>query len=262
MSDATIIEVLRQMRRNLNVCYAVNDGDPWAMAKAVALDAAIAALSAPEASGTDDFVMVESAVRSLPPGYAFADAAEHANPAPTTSGTTPANESGAGVQWDDGSPCVKPRPVGMVYPPKPKPRASGYLPDGSGVEWNAYDTAQMEAYARDAVSAYYGADAPLPFSPYLVSEWTGPSMTERRSWTAYTAEQMRAYRLQPSGAGEDAARLDYIERTFSGMTNRERYLPVQMIWGKSCNGRTLREACDKYMKRDADAARRARGESA
>ena len=49
----------------------------------------------------------------------------------------------------------------------------------------------------------------------------------------------------------DAERLDYIERTFSGMTNRERYLPVQMIWGKGCNGRTLREACDKYMKRDA-----------
>jgi len=52
-------------------------------------------------------------------------------------------------------------------------------------------------------------------------------------------------------AGRDAGRLDYIERTFSGMTNRERYLPVTMIWGKGCNGRTLREACDKYMKRDA-----------
>ena len=49
----------------------------------------------------------------------------------------------------------------------------------------------------------------------------------------------------------DKERLDYIERTFSGMTNRERYLPVQMIWGKGCNGRTLREACDKYMARDA-----------
>lgn len=49
----------------------------------------------------------------------------------------------------------------------------------------------------------------------------------------------------------DSARLDYIERTFSGMTNRERYLPVRMIWGKGANGRTLREACDKYMNRDA-----------
>ena len=49
----------------------------------------------------------------------------------------------------------------------------------------------------------------------------------------------------------DSERLSYIERTFSGMTNRERYLPVTMIWGKGCNGRTIREACDKYMKRDA-----------
>lgn len=59
--------------------------------------------------------------------------------------------------------------------------------------------------------------------------------------------------LTPSAlpAVDDTARLDYIERTFSGMTNRERYLPVQMIWGKGANGRTLREACDKYMKRDA-----------
>lgn len=53
----------------------------------------------------------------------------------------------------------------------------------------------------------------------------------------------------------DTERLDYIERTFSGMTNRERYLPVQMIWGNGANGRTLREACDKYMKRDAGGAR-------
>lgn len=49
----------------------------------------------------------------------------------------------------------------------------------------------------------------------------------------------------------DAERLDFIERSFSGMTNCERYLPVRMIWGKGCNGRTLREACDKYMQRDA-----------
>jgi hypothetical protein len=51
-------------------------------------------------------------------------------------------------------------------------------------------------------------------------------------------------------AAEDSARLDYIERTFSGMTNRERYLPVTMIWGKGANGRTLREACDKYMAKE------------
>lgn len=49
---------------------------------------------------------------------------------------------------------------------------------------------------------------------------------------------------------KDAERLAYIERTFSGMTNRERYLPVTMIWGAGCNGRTLREACDKYMAKE------------
>lgn len=57
----------------------------------------------------------------------------------------------------------------------------------------------------------------------------------------------------------DAERLNYIERTFAGCTMQDRYLPIRMIWGKGCNGRTLREACDKYMKRDAaiDAARKA-----
>lgn len=35
----------------------------------------------------------------------------------------------------------------------------------------------------------------LPFSPYLVSEWNGPSMTDRTTWTAYTAAQMHAYAL-------------------------------------------------------------------
>lgn len=39
----------------------------------------------------------------------------------------------------------------MVYPTKPAPRASGYL-DSSGVEWNAWDAGQVEAYARAAYS--------------------------------------------------------------------------------------------------------------
>lgn len=49
----------------------------------------------------------------------------------------------------------------------------------------------------------------------------------------------------------DTERLDWLEKTFSGVTNRERYLPVTMIWGKACNGRSLREAIDKYMAREA-----------
>ena len=64
-------------------------------------------------------------------------------------------------------------------------------------------------------------------------------------------ELMKMLDRHGAGDGEDSARLDYIERTFSGMTNRERYLPVVMIWGKGANGRTLREACDKYMAKDA-----------
>lgn len=35
----------------------------------------------------------------------------------------------------------------------------------------------------------------LPFSPYMVSEWTGPELTARRTWTAFNADQVRAYAL-------------------------------------------------------------------
>jgi len=68
---------------------------------------------------------------------------------------------------------------------------------------------------------------------------------------AFERERAETAEAALAEARRDAERLDYIERTFSGMTNRERYLPVQMIWSKGSNGRTLREACDKYMKRDA-----------
>lgn len=69
-------------------------------------------------------------------------------------------------------------------------------------------------------------------------------------------EAIAAWNHRHSGGdGEDSARLDYIERTFSGMTNRARYLPVQMIWGKGANGRTLREACDKYMTKETPFSR-------
>lgn len=65
----------------------------------------------------------------------------------------------------------------------------------------------------------------------------------------YQSEKARADAAEAT-LREERERLDYIERTFSGMTNRERYLPVQMVWGKGAMGRTLREACDKYMKRE------------
>lgn len=45
----------------------------------------------------------------------------------------------------------------IVYPDKPAPRYCGYIPDGSGVEWNAYDTFQMEEYARRTWAAAFAA---------------------------------------------------------------------------------------------------------
>ena len=52
-------------------------------------------------------------------------------------------------------------PAGMIYPPKPPPRHCGYIPDGSGVKWNAYDTMQMEAYARAAYADGFAAAQPV-----------------------------------------------------------------------------------------------------
>lgn len=77
---------------------------------------------------------------------------------------------------------------------------------------------------------------------------------EARGWNACRDAMLKligTHSTEIAGALRDAERMDYIERTFSGMTNRERYLPVQMIWGKGANGRTLREACDKYMQRES-----------
>ena len=58
--------------------------------------------------------------------------------------------------------------AGMIYPPKPPPRLCGYIPDGSGVEWNAYDTMQMEAYARAAYAdGFAAALAAQPAEPSM-----------------------------------------------------------------------------------------------
>lgn len=97
----------------------------------------------------------------------------------------------------------------------------------------------------------------------LVGKWRGEAdgtrgcRQEHDAGSAYDdaldacADELAALLPAIKAALEDARRLDFIDRTFSGMTNRERYLPVTMGWGRPCNGRTLREACDKYMKRDA-----------
>lgn len=49
---------------------------------------------------------------------------------------------------------------------------------------------------------------------------------------------------------EDCGRLNYIE-TYLELTNRDGCFPMALTWNK---GRTLREACDKYMARDAKLA--------
>jgi hypothetical protein len=88
----------------------------------------------------------------------------------------------------------------------------------------------------------------IAYADYMQRRVSGVPEIEAFTWSV---KAMLAALAAPQQAEVDTARLDYIERTFSGMTNRERYLPVQMIWGAGCNGRTLRQSCDKYMARDA-----------
>ena len=90
---------------------------------------------------------------------------------------------------------------------------------------------QKYAYRRDA----YGI-------PRIIDAYEAASVEARERILLARIAELEA----------DAERLNYIERTFAGCTTQDRYLPIRMIWGKGCNGRTLREACDKYMKRDAE----------
>ena len=81
---------------------------------------------------------------------------------------------------------------------------------------------------------------------YRNSDWSGDANA-----IIAAVNFLRTHSAEIAGALRDAERLDYIERTFTGMSNGERYLPRVMGWGKSRNGRTLREACDKYMQRES-----------
>ncbi len=58
------------------------------------------------------------------------------------------------------------------------------------------------------------------------------------------AEYFR-FRMSLAATSEDTKRLDYIERRFEIATTTGRYLADSMSWGKSRNGRTLRETIDK-----------------
>ena len=121
---------------------------------------------------------------------------------------------------------------------------------------------ECDGWARERDEAVAERDAANKRIVELSETWTderGEVWSPPTAWAyAQACKALHATKAERDAARadaeryrQDAERLDYIERTFSGMTNRERYLPVTMGWGKPCMGRTLREACDKYMKRDA-----------
>ena len=100
--------------------------------------------------------------------------------------------------WDEGSPCLDPRPVGMVYPAVPTPRAFGYL-DKSGVEWAAYDTGQMEEYGRRAFAD--GANTALRALEQALTQQRALSSPrqegEVRKWTPLDIQTFaRAYKAE------------------------------------------------------------------
>lgn len=99
-------------------------------------------------------------------------------------------------------------------------------------------------------SGFIGAQTPV-WEVCCGTTMCNASVTATSREFAITAWNTRAHSAEIAGALRDAERLDYIERTFTGMSNGERYLPLVMGWGKSRNGRTLREACDKYMQRES-----------
>lgn len=80
---------------------------------------------------------------------------------------------------------------------------------------------QADAGGQEAVAAErsdaagIGSDG-LPFSPYIISEWAGPDMKDRKVWTAYNAEQMRAYRASASAPMPVDALRELVGRIRSG----------------------------------------------
>lgn len=103
-------------------------------------------------------------------------------------------------------------------------------PGGSAIEGYAEHYA-VQAALKDRQrrlaqpAAQEGELPPLPFSPYLISEWAGPEVFNRNTWTAYTAEQMRAYgeqcRAQPVGE-VDEAMVERAIRAFWPVRNEKR----------------------------------------
>ena len=142
--------------------------------------------------------------------------------------------------------------------------ADEYLTDGNGYApastyeacWTAFKAAwpfQRAAVemARDELKRLHGDDISVGARHAEVLNRVDAREADADVAGLHEAEVARL-RAEVEGLRKDAERLNYIERTFSGMTNRERYLPVTMIWGAGAMGRTLRQAVDKYMDRESE----------
>ena len=120
-----------------------------------------------------------------------------------------------------------------------------------------FTAGQMRAYAQAAIDALTrkGGEAVAVVGKDGYPHWLASWLTSESYRTLETGTKLYT---EPTRAQErkDTARLNFIERTFGGCSNQERYLQLRMLWGKGANGRTLREACDKYMARDIAAAPR------
>ena len=116
-------------------------------------------------------------------------------------------------------------PAGMIYPPKPPPRHCGYIPDGSGVKWNAYDTMQMEAYARAAYADGFAAAQPVePQEPvaWLKTMYSGTRpMLEVDHMTPPNLKSFPVYAAPPAPAAVPLtdAQVDAISMGLFGCIN-------------------------------------------
>lgn len=135
-------------------------------------------------------------------------------------------------------------PAGMIYPPKPPPRHCGYIPDGSGVKWNAYDTMQMEAYARAAYADGFAAAQPVePQEPvaWLKTMYSGTRpMLEVDHMTPPNLKSFPVYAAPPAPPApaavpltDDQLRTDLISCRGTVKSELNHYERLTMVHGKT-----------------------------